>query len=219
MSDPTYSASIQHDRNGNRLVQGNGSVRVLDSGAKEFPSSGLATSLLGVASFEPGAVNVFEERMGHLRRLFITLTNLVVPTVDATTNGAQGTAVLLTFPRGNIQLLGASSNLTIVGDGTGITTTAAVVSAVGTVVPAVDATLTSTEANILPSYAATLTAGAGVVKGRGVTGAFFDNTTNTNATQLTANLNFAVPDAGSTANGTITVSGTIQITYYNHGDN
>lgn len=217
--DNTIQTLIQRDSNGNREVYGSGSVRVNEAGSKLLTTVGVGVSPLGTMSTAVGAVNIVEERDATLHRTVLTLTNVVVATVDATTSGAQGNLPLYTFPRGLIEIFGAVSNLAIVGDGTGVINTAAVVSSIGTVVPAVDATLTSTEANIAPSYAGTLTAGAGVVKSKGVTSTFFDNTTFTNATQLAAFLNFAMPDASSTANGTITVSGTITINWFNHGDN
>lgn len=219
MADSTFQPKLQFDQNGNRLVQASGSIRVIESGAKEFMLAAPFVSPLGTPNTIPGVTNVFEERVGHLRRLVFNLSNVAVATTDNGANGAQGTLLLGTFPRGNLQFFGGVSNLSITGDGTNITATAAVVSAVGSAVPASDATLTGTEADLVPSYAATLSGSAGVVKGKGVTGKFFDNTTTTNATQTTANLNFAIPDAGSSANGTITVSGTIELSYYNHGDN
>lgn len=219
MADSTIQPKLQFDKNGNRLVQTSGSVRAIETGAKELLLNSPAVSALGTPSAEPGVINVFEEQIGHIRRMIITLTNVAVSTTDNGASGAQGTLQLATLPRGNLQYFGGTSDLAITGDGTNITATAAVVSAVGSAVPASDATLTGTEADLIPSYAATLAASAGVVKGKGITGKFFDNTTFTNATQTTANLNFAIPDAGSSANGTITVNGTIRLSYYNHGDN
>lgn len=217
--DSTIQTLIQRDANGNREVYGSGSVRVSEAGSKSLTTVGIGVSPLGVMSTAPGTVNIVEERDATLHRTVITLTNVVVPTTDGTTNGSQGNLPAYTFPRGLIEFLGAVLNLTIVGDGTGVISTAAVVGALGTVAAANDATLTSTEANLAPSYAGTLAAGAGVIKSKGVTSTFFDNTTFTNATQLAALLNFAMPDASSTANGTITVSGTITMNWFNHGDN
>lgn len=218
MTDLTTQALIQRDRGGAREVYASGSVRLTESGAKQLTNSGIGVSPLGVQSAEPGAINIVEEREGTLHRTIITLTNLAVATVDHTTSGAQGTQLLYTFPRGAIQLLGALMNLAIVGDGTGVTTTAAVIASLGSAILGTDVTLTGTEADLVPSTAASLTASAGTAKGIGSTDRRFDNTTNTNSTQLTANLNLDVPDAGSTANGAITVSGTIQLSWYNHGD-
>lgn len=183
------------------------------SGATKTTAKGIGT--LTVAA----GITSVAENVGTLHRTIITLTGLVVSTTDNTTNGAQGHQTLYTFPRGNILFLGGSTNLTTLGDGVGVAATAAVVGAVGSVAPATDATLTSTEADFIPSTAGTLTASAGVLKGRGVTSKYFDNTTTTNATQLAANLNLAVPDAGTSANGSITVTGTIELLWLSLGDN
>jgi hypothetical protein len=88
---------------------------------------------------------------------------------------------------------------------------------VGTVTAGVDnATLTTTEADLIPSTAATLSGGVGTAAGITLTaGAVaFDGT----ATAKDAWLNIAVPDAGSTANDTFTVSGTITLVWSNLGD-
>lgn len=207
-----YQPQVYKDSNGDRMVVDSAGTLLLRTGAKIETTMGIGAAV-GTAPTE-----VVDEQIGHVHRTTITLTNFVVNTTDVPSGEGYGSASLYTFPRGSIQLLGAVANLTITG-GAGLTATAAVVAAVGTVAAAADATLTGTEGNIVPSYAATLASNAGVVKGRGVTGAFFDNTTTTNATQMPAILNFAVPDAGSTAATTITVSGTITISWINHGDN
>lgn len=150
-----------------------------------------------------------------IQTVTLPLVNAPVATVDATTNGAQGSVKVYTFPAGVITILGASTNLTIAKVGAGITATAAVVGSVGTVAAAVDGTLTGTEANIIPSTASTLTAGAGVTKGVSTGAVTLDGT----QTNVPVWLNFIVPDAGSTANDSLTVNGTITITYVNNGDN
>ena len=69
----------------------------------------------------------------------------------------------------------------------------------------------------MPSTAATLTSSAGNCDGEMTTAllAIQDGT----ATAKDAFLNFAVPDAGSTANSTITVAGTLTISWMSNGDN
>lgn len=141
----------------------------------------------------------------------LTLTNHIVNTTEAGAAGAYGGSKLLTFPAKNIIYLGASANLTLAKQGAGITDTAAVVYALGTVTAAGDATLTSTEANLIASTAATLTGGVTpvTVKGKSVTAAIaaFDG----EAAAKEVFLNFAMPDAGSTANDALVVNGTITI--------
>jgi hypothetical protein len=205
------NTQIIRDLNGQRLRITSGGILSVEAGSTTLLSRNAGT--LNVAT---GLTLADEGREIH--RSNFALVSTVVSTVDATTNGAQGNLKLYTFPRGLIYILGASTNLTLLGDGTGITATSAVVAALGTVVPAVDVTLTGTEANIIPSTACTLVASAGAFRGKSTTPAFFDNTTTTNATILASYLNFATVDAGSTANGTITVNGTIEIYWMHLGD-
>lgn len=142
--------------------------------------------------------------------------NRSVTITDNTTNGAHGNLKIVDLPEGNITLLGATTNLTIARVGTNITATAAVVASVGTVAAAnTDATLTSTEANIVPSTSATLTSGAGVAKGVSTAVLVANGTT----TRVPVYLNFAMPDAGATGNDALTVNGTITLVYSVCGDN
>lgn len=145
-----------------------------------------------------------------------TATNLSVATVDNTTAGAQGSQKIFTFPAGNVTIIAATNDLTIARVGTALTATSAIVSSLGSVAASnADATLTSTEANIIPSTTATLTAGAGTVKGESTGAVTLDGT----STAAEVYLNFATPDAGSTGNDALTVNGTIRVYYLLSGDN
>jgi hypothetical protein len=173
-------------------------------GAGSVPA---ATGLLGVTSAEYGD--------GIVHQTVITLTAALVTMTDAGAAGNQGGIQIYDFPQGVTSILGASSNLTTLAGAGGIGDTAALVGSVGTVVAATDnATLTTTEADIIPSTAGTLTAGAGTLNGKSTTPAVFDGT----ATAKSAFLNLAVPDAGSSASDTVAVTGTVTITWINHGD-
>lgn len=170
-------------------------------------SSGAAASLSVDVSEGPGVL-----------KTVLTLDKVVVTMTDATTAGSHGSLKLYDFPACNLLFLGGSCNLTLTAGEGGIADTAAVVAAVGTTTVGTDnATLTTTEADLIPSTASTLTAGAGTTKGKTVTAGVvvFDGT----STAKDAWLNFAVPDAGSTANDTLTVSGTITLVWSNLGDN
>lgn len=163
-------------------------------------------------------VTLVENGDGTMHKTVFTLTGLAITMTDAVAAGCHGSQKIYDFPAGNIYILGATTDLTTTAGAGGITDTAAVVGAVGTVAAATDnATLTGTEADIVPSTAGTLTAGAGTLLGKSVTatGAVFDGT----GTAKDAILNFAVPDADSTANDTLTVSGTITLAWINLGDN
>lgn len=191
--------------------RGHTDVFTILSGPEQFAAPGTVPA----ASITAGET-VSDTETG-LNKTVLTFTNVSVATTDATTNGAYGTLEIYNFPAGLIFNAAGSANLTIARVGTTITTTAAVVAAVGTVAATAGDTLTSTEADILPSYAATLSAGAGVVKSLSTAteSTFKDGTT----TAKKAYLNFAMPDAGSTGNGALTVNGTITLLWMNGGDN
>ena len=171
-----------------------------------------SSAVAGVAN----AGAVVDESVGTIRTV-LTLTKQVITMTDAGAAGCHGSVKLYDFPACNLLFLGATCDLTVTAGTGGITDTAAVVAAIGTAtVSTADATLTTTEADLLPSTAATLTAGAGAAKGKTLTAGVvvFDGTT----TAKDAYLNFAVPDAGSTASDTLTVSGTITLVWSNLGD-
>lgn len=159
---------------------------------------------------------VVDESGGSIRTV-LKLDKLVITMTDATTAGCHGFVKLYDFPACNLLFLGATCDLSITAGTGGIADTAAVVAAIGTAqVATADATLTTTEADLIPSTAATLTGGIGAAKGKTVTAgvAVFDGT----ATAKDAYLNFAVPDAGSTGNDTLIISGTIVLVWSNLGD-
>lgn len=171
-----------------------------------------SSALAGVAN----AGAVVNETVGTIRTT-LQLSGAVVTMTDATTAGCHGSIKLYDFPACNLLFLGATCDLTVTAGAGGIADTAAVVAAIGTAtVSTADATLTTTEADLIPSTAATLTAGAGAAKGKTLTAGVvvFDGTT----TAKDAYLNFAVPDAGSTGNDTLIVSGTVTLVWANLGD-
>lgn len=146
----------------------------------------------------------------------LTVSGLSVTMTDAGAAGCHGTASLFTFPAGNIVILGAITDLAVVAGVGGIGDTAAVVAAVGSAAVGTDnATLTSTEANIVPSTAATLSGGAGTAKGESTAPVTLDGT----SSAAVARLNLAVPDGDSTASDTLAVTGTVKLTWINLGDN
>lgn len=158
-------------------------------------------------------VTVVEE-IPQVHRTILTVAQVIAMT-DATTNGSEGSGILYTFPEGNILILGAVANLTLTRVGTAIGATAALVAALGSVAAAADATLTGTEANIVPSTVATMTAGIGAMNKESTAPVTLDGTN----TPAVCRLNLAVPDADSSGNDSITATGTVQITWINLGDN
>lgn len=210
-ADQTVNVANYHGQGGASWYVGGSLIR--GSTSKWLTESDILTPS-GVSGLTP------EERIGTLHHTRFTLVNVQMATVDATTSGAQGSVLLGTFPRGFIQVIGASSNITVAGDGVNITTNASIVMSVGTVAAAVDTTLTGTEANIIASTAASLTSNAGAFKGKAVSTAVnVDNSTTTNSTQMVARLNAVLSDVSSSANGVLTLNGTIDIFWMNFGDN
>lgn len=146
------------------------------------------------------------EKMGQCRHYTIPINNTIT-TVDNTTNGAQGNLQLLTLQAGLWLVLGAEANVALTKGAGGLASTAAVVASIGSVVPGTDVTLTSTEANIIASTACTLSSGLGTFEGAASASAFLDGSTSAKSLYL----NFDVPDAGSTANDTLALLGTVEI--------
>ncbi len=169
----------------------------------------------GLGAVAGTGVAITSEKDAVVHKTLITITALSVTTTDAGAAGAHGSQKIYDFPEGNILVLGGVMDLTTLAGAGGIADTAALISSLGTVAAVNDnATLTTTEANIIPSTSGTLVAGAGTMKGKSTTPAPFDGTT----TPVDVFLNFAMPDAGSTANDTLTVSGTVTLIWINLGD-
>jgi hypothetical protein len=189
-------------------------IRTVTSGGYLL-STAADTSASGTA--QGTGVVATEIANGGYHKTVLTCTNLSIASVDHTTNNAQGSQAIYTFPAGAIQVSGVSCNLTTLTGSqnatTGLAATAAVVGAIGTVAPAATvATLTSTTANILASMAGTLASFAGAFSSYGgiVTTPF-----NGTVTPITALFNIATPDAGSAGNDTLVLNGSI-ILYWNN---
>lgn len=177
-------------------------------------------SNLGVVPSGSAGVSVVERGIGFLHQSVFTLTAASVTITDATTAGAHGGIQLYDFAGLHLTILGATSDLEITAGAGGTADNASVVCALGTVVTATaNDALTSTEADFMASTAATLTSGVGACDGQSATAAIvqFDGT----ATAKDLFLNFAVPDAGQTdaSNDTLSVTGTVTITWVENGDN
>lgn len=171
----------------------------------------------GAGTASANAAVALDTSAASVRTSTFTLTRLSVTMTDAGAAGSHGTHKLLTLPAGNIVFLGATCDLSVTAGAGGISDTAAVVAGVGTATVGTDnATLTTTEQDLVPSTAATLTGGVGAAKGKSLTAgiAVFDGTSSAKE----AWLNFAVPDADSTADDTLTVSGTVTLVWANLGD-
>lgn len=148
------------------------------------------------------------------KKVTLTFDDVVIPTTEATTDGGFGGLEIYTLPQGLVYILGATTDFTVAVT-TGIGATATLKHALGTTVEASDDTLDSTSGNILPSTGTSLSSSAGVAKGVSTTPLVINGTSSAGKVFL----NFGVADAGSSANSTVTINGTISFTFVFLGDN
>ena len=107
---------------------------------------------------------------GVIHQTVLTLSSVAITMTDAGAAGSHGSKKVYDFPAGLIHILGATTNLTTLAGSGGIGDTGALVGSLGSVAVATDnATLTSTEANVVPSTDGTLVGGAGTLKGKSTT--------------------------------------------------
>jgi hypothetical protein len=123
------------------------------------------------------------------------------------------------FPEGSIKIFGATANLVLTKSSTGIIATWAGLFSMGSVVASNNATLTATEADVIPStITPAAVAGVSSAKGRNAADIVpFDGT----ATALDLYLNFLVNDSDhdvTTTPANIIVNGSIHLHWVNLGD-
>jgi hypothetical protein len=162
------------------------------------------------------AVAATEYGNGVVHKTVLTLTSAQV-TVANTTDASFGGLKLYDFPEGRLLVLGCTADLDFDWAGEDISATGSGDFALGTTITA-DATLSGTDADLLPSTAMTdpFVAGVGEGKGALAASAQFDGTT----TAKDANINIIIDDA-AVANGAsdvVSVTGTITIVWVNLGD-
>lgn len=190
-----------------------GAYHEVASGARKYTPFNLGERVR-IATNPNGVPMV--QRMGQIQHARITLTAESVTVVDAGANGAHAGHQLLTFPEGQILILAAKTDLAILAGAGGIADDAAIVAALGTVATtnANDA-LTTTEADIIASTAATLTAAAGNFDAATIAaGIALDGT----AAAKDVFLNFAIPADDASADDTLAVTGTIDLFWLLLGD-
>lgn len=167
-----------------------------------------------------GAVNgtgvTVEEKRGQIQNSVINLASTSITVTDTGgANGGYGSLKIYDLPAGNILVLGATSNLSFTRGSTGISATAVVKHALGSVAVSTSDTLSSTLANVIPSTNATLAAGTGSGGGESTAVTFLDGTT----TAADLILNIGVADANISASDSVSVSGTVNVSWINLGDN
>lgn len=163
-------------------------------------------------------VEVAESGNRILNKTVITLTSEELALTDEAGVVAYVGQKIYDMPEGAIMILGATADLTVSKDSAGVNDDFDGDFSVGTVTAGNDATLSSTEANIIPSTATPqATSGATTAKGQSTGAATIDGTT----TAADIYLNFLVDDADHDVGGTaanLVVSGTVTILWANLGD-
>jgi len=148
------------------------------------------------------------------RQTRINLSGATITTTYTSSSNSSGSIKLLTLPTGGIFLKGGSCRVTYTTSGTP-TPGGTTVFAVGTAAAAADATLSSTEANVVASTGSTMTSGAGTLNGVTATSVAGING-QSSAVELY--LNFATSgDMG--ASRTITLNGWVVVNWEHTGDN
>lgn len=161
-------------------------------------------------------MSVTENGDGAVHKTIFTFAAHSVTMTDAGAAGSHGAVPIYTFPAGFIKIYGSLCNLTTTAGAGGIADGAALVASIGSTQLATDnATLTGTEADIIASFAGTLSGGAGVfTKDGALVAALYDGHTTAEAIFL----NIAVPDADSASSDTVALTGTCAIVWSNMGD-
>jgi len=149
---------------------------------------------------------------GAIRQTKFTFNSATV-TLNYNASYSNGGIQMYDFPKGNITILNAVSKLALTVSGA-VTDASNFVAAIGSVTAAADGTLTSTEADIMPSTVAGVTSGVGAVNGRLASVGIVNGT----STAADAFSNFATSSNLSSAR-TVTVTGWIIVTWINGGDN
>lgn len=155
------------------------------------------------------------------QKLVLTLTDVEIPLVDEAGVVAYGGLKIADLPEGAITFLGATADLAMTKSSAGVNDTWDGDFGLGTTTAGNDATLATTEQDLIPTTATPqAVAGATTAKGQSTAtevGAVFDGTT----TAIDVFLNFLVDDADHDVGGTpcnLIANGTITIVYAHLGD-
>lgn len=164
-------------------------------------------------------LTITESGQGALRTSVLTLTNVNIPITRNGTTAVYGGLQLATFPEGVHNLIGAVASLTITrGETTNMTATAPLVAAVGSVTASNNATLTSTEADAVPSTAFTLVAGTKTNGGHLATAAIYDGHTTARPVFLNVAGDNITDQCVATGNSSVNVTGSIVLHWAQLGD-
>ena len=176
--------------------------------------SNISGEITSGATVGGAALAVVVNHVGATNQTVATFTNYLLVITDSEGQGGHGGLKLLDFPAGMIDIYGVIGDIAFTA-GVGVTTTATYDFGIGTETFATDnAALSAAEQDIVTKVEGDLTASAVDADFVNVTLANFDG--HTTADDVWFNVVFE--DNDMTATGTITVNGTIVITWANLGD-
>ncbi len=166
-------------------------------------------------------LTVTHEGAGDYRRTVLKFTNVAIPLTDQAGVVAYKGTKIWDFPEGAILFLGASANIVLTKSSTGVIATWAGLFSVGSVIASNNATLTSTEQDMIPSTVTpAATAGVGAAKGLS-TSTESAKVFNGSATPLDAYINLLVNDTDHDVTTTpcnLILNGTLILNWVNLGD-
>ena len=210
-----------YNTNKSFLIAGdNGAIAVTKSFSAYNPSTEpLNTFDLGTKN---GATVTAVEKLANIKHTRLVCAATPITLTDDGGNGQYGGVKVYTFPEGLINCMGAVVKGTLTTlTGTFITTFASVV-ALGTVTATTGNTLTSTEADIMPSNANTAAvANVAAVAAKSLATALTESGArwlNGTGTAIPMFLNFLITDDASHTSGTAEFTGTIDFFWTNLGD-
>jgi hypothetical protein len=174
----------------------------------------------GVGAKNGGTVTASEQGNSVVHKTILTLAATPITLVDEAGVVAYGGVKVYDFPAGAILMLGATADLAITKSSAGVNTDWDGDFGIGTVTASNNATLSSTEQNILPTTA-TPQAAAGATTAKGQSTATENAVLDGTATAVDAFLNVLVDDTDHNVNGTpcnLLFTGTITLSWVNLGD-
>lgn len=190
------------------------------NGSKTF-SSDIKTSS-GLGAVNGTGVSAVEYGDGIVHKTVVTFLNTTIALTDEAGVVAYGGLKFYDMPEGHVCVIGAVTDLNLTKSSAGVNDDWDGDFSVGTVTASNNATLTSTEANIIPSTATPqAVAGATTADGQSTSTecpAYFDGT----ATATDIYINFLVDDTDHNVGGTacnLILNGTLTLTWINLGDN
>lgn len=184
------------------------------------PITGLRTRIGYNSNFGAGTVETVSgltvEELGNgiNHKTILSFSAVSLAMTDASSAQSSGSQKIYTFPQALVSIQAAVISINATKSGSGISTTFAGLVSLGTAAAAADATLTGTEANVVPStVTAAATAGVSAVNAVNTAAA----TLNGAASALALYYNQLINDADSSASGTLSLTGTIVLHWINGG--